>query len=90
MDPIFINEVDLSKYEIVLFDHNDYQHPNIVGCIDHHEDKGNQYKFKTIEKVGSATTLVARLLMMKQLIDKQISGWIMQTLLVDTFNFDMK
>ena len=46
-DPlIFVDEINLNDYQIILFDHNDFNHPNVIGCIDHHEDKGYNFGFK--------------------------------------------
>ncbi|CAD8202581.1 unnamed protein product [Paramecium pentaurelia] len=93
-DLIFINDVDLNQYDLILYDHNDIKYTNNqIGCIDHHEDKGQQFsQFKKIEKVGSAVTLVAEYMQLdknykcKQEI-VEISQLIMKTILIDTFNF---
>ncbi|CAD8113203.1 unnamed protein product [Paramecium primaurelia] len=93
-DLIFINEVDLYQYDLILYDHNDIKYTNNqIGCIDHHEDKGQQFsQFKKIEKVGSAVTLVAEYMQLeknykcKQEIG-EIAQLIMKTILIDTFNF---
>lgn len=45
---IFIEDVDINKYEIVVFDHNDIHYPTAIGVVDHHEDKGLNYKMKKI------------------------------------------
>ncbi|CAD8122757.1 unnamed protein product [Paramecium sonneborni] len=93
-DLIFINDVDLNQYDLILYDHNDIKYTNNqIGCIDHHEDKGQNFtQFKKIEKVGSAVTLVAEHMELeknykcKQEI-AEIAQLIMKTILVDTFNF---
>ncbi|CAK66389.1 unnamed protein product (macronuclear) [Paramecium tetraurelia] len=93
-DLIFINEVDLNKYDLILYDHNDIKYTNNqIGCIDHHEDKGQQFsQFKKIEKVGSAVTLVAEYMQLEQNYKckqeiAEIAQLIMKTILIDTFNF---
>ncbi|CAD8197899.1 unnamed protein product [Paramecium octaurelia] len=93
-DLIFINEVDLNKYDLILYDHNDIKYTNNqIGCIDHHEDKGQQFtQFKKIEKVGSAVTLVAEHMQLEQNYKckqeiAEIAQLIMKTILIDTFNF---
>lgn len=53
--------------DIILFDHNvpetAWQGHTVVGIVDHHEDKSNgQLDFKIIELIGSATTIVGRLM----------------------------
>lgn len=85
---LFLGDLDVQKYEIVLYDHNDCYYPTAIGCVDHHDDKGLQFKFKLIEKVGSATTLVGEMLRNDGLINREIAQLIMKTQLVDTFNFD--
>ncbi|CAD8210529.1 unnamed protein product [Paramecium octaurelia] len=93
-DLLFINDVDLKQYDLILYDHNDINYTNNqIGSIYHHEDKGQHFtQFKKIEKVGSAVTLVAESMELeknykcKQEIG-EIAQLIMKTILIDTFNF---
>ncbi|CAK65078.1 unnamed protein product (macronuclear) [Paramecium tetraurelia] len=91
---LFINDVGLKQYGLILYDHNYIKYTNNqIGCIHHHEDKGQHFtQFKKLEKVGSAVTFVAKSMELeknykcKQEIG-EIAQLIMKTILIDTFNF---
>ncbi|XP_078666349.1 uncharacterized protein LOC144908534 isoform X2 [Branchiostoma floridae x Branchiostoma belcheri] len=85
------------KLALTLVDHNVIRAPDeqdlesaVVEVIDHHKDEREESEGceKTVETVGSCTTLVAEKILEKDatVMDKQLATLLMGTILVDTVN----
>ncbi|XP_022784092.1 exopolyphosphatase PRUNE1-like [Stylophora pistillata] len=99
---IFVDDVDLEnlletgKLQLILVDHNilakAQKHLDVAvfEILDHHKDQwpANLKVRKNIEPVGSCCTLVAEKLLALDLIDGQMSGLLLGTILLDTVNLD--
>jgi len=98
----FVEDIDLQMLmeaktlKLVLVDHNilaqSQKHMDIVvtEILDHHQDlwPANLKVNKTIELVGSCSTLVAEKLLTLDILDNQMASILLGTILLDTVNLD--
>ncbi|KAK3718987.1 hypothetical protein QZH41_013155 [Actinostola sp. cb2023] len=103
-DLTFINEIDLKamkdhgKLSVTLVDHNiipvhqAFLNDVLVEIIDHHKDEipSSPNYSKTIELVGSCSTLVAEkvLRIAPDVLDAQATSLLLAAILLDTINLD--
>lgn len=94
-------EVNLSalaasrRLRLILVDHNTPcadqldLGSSVVGIVDHHEDEGKHMEAsRKIEKVGSATTLVAAELLKASLVTPEVALLLQSAILLDTRNLN--
>ncbi|KXJ27093.1 Protein prune-like [Exaiptasia diaphana] len=103
-DLIFIDEINLQimkahgELTVTLVDHNiipghqAFLKDAVVEIIDHHKEEmpSSPNYSKTIEPVGSCSTLVAEkiLQLAPDILDEQVTGLLLAAILVDTVNLD--
>lgn len=98
----FVEDVDLQnlletkRLQLVLVDHNilaqrqKHMDVAVTEVLDHHKDQwpADLKVSKKIELVGSCCTLVAEKLLTMDVLDSQITGLLLGTILLDTINLD--
>ena len=99
-DLVFKDQIDFqsSNLEYVyLVDHNrlsrsqSFLAPKVISVIDHHVDESDSLvnlKYKKIETVGSACTIVAEDILKEYSLDESIATLLLSAILSDTFNLD--